>query len=392
MTKNGFAAKLKGFAGTSGPGPALLVNGVLLGGLALLALICSKDRFHYYSLVQEDGLVEWVTVVSLVLTSVLSMACAHRWHRILQRVPWFYIGLGLFCIFFAGEELSWGQRLFSYQPPDYFLEYNSQQELNVHNLFKHILRTKYLLMCILVVYGALLPVLNAIFVPIRRFLHRLGVVTPPLALLPGWLTTFFVLREYPWKYTGEVAECLFALGLFFMVMIRRREIDGPDERLPPDSRRSVMLQMTVGTAAVLLVASIIPVLISMARADPEKIELARAEAVRLKADWFSQGEADDDIPSGCKTHIRIFTWVRKHDYDEFSKGRFIQDLPLESGSGEASRRSFFLDPWNSPYWIRHVCGDEEDRVYIYSFGPNRRRDSDKTGLKGDDVGVGFAAP
>ncbi|MFC1889181.1 hypothetical protein ACFL4G_05435 [Thermodesulfobacteriota bacterium] len=392
MAKNSLLAKLKGLAGPFGPGPALLVNGVLLGGLALLSLIHSTDRSLYYILVREDGLVEWMTVASLVLTGVLTVVCAHRWYRILQRFPWFYIGLGLFCVFFAGEELSWGQRLLSYQPPDYFLEHNSQQELNVHNLFKHILRTKYLLMGILVGYGVLLPALNAFFGPVRRFLHRLGVVTPPLALLPGWLTTYFVLREYQWKYTGEVAECLFALGLYFMVFIRLRQIDPEGERQKPHGSRSISLQMGAGTAAVLVVAWSIPSLLSVARADPAKIELARAEAVRLKSDWFSQRAADDDAPSGCRTHIRIFTWVNKHDYDAFRKGLFFRGQAIEDGSGEASRGKFFVDPWNNPYWVRQVCGDEEDMVYIYSFGPNGRRDSDKEGLKADDVGVAFAVP
>jgi hypothetical protein len=59
---------------------------------------------------------------------------------------------------------------------------------------------------------------------------------------------------------------------------------------------------------------------------------------------------------------------------------------------------YYLDRWNQPYWIafqRTARG--EGRLLLYSFGPNRRRDSDLDGLAradraqdllgGDDLGV-----
>ena len=51
------------------------------------------------------------------------------------------------------------------------------------------------------------------------------------------------------------------------------------------------------------------------------------------------------------------------------------------------RTRFFLDPWNTPYWIRHKCNDEEEIAFVYSFGPNRRRDSSRWKIRGDDVGA-----
>ena len=58
----------------------------------------------------------------------------------------------------------------------------------------------------------------------------------------------------------------------------------------------------------------------------------------------------------------------------------LVDLPEE-------RADYFLDPWNSPYWIRHRCSSKRQRITIYSFGPNRRRDSDSRELRGDDIGA-----
>ena len=61
--------------------------------------------------------------------------------------------------------------------------------------------------------------------------------------------------------------------------------------------------------------------------------------------------------------------------------------------GDAQRRTYFLDPWNNPYWIR-MQGDSP--IYLYSFGPNRRLDTvlgnadgvpTESEVKGDDIGV-----
>ena len=43
------------------------------------------------------------------------------------------------------------------------------------------------------------------------------------------------------------------------------------------------------------------------------------------------------------------------------------------------RRGYLLDPWSNPYWILKEKGSA--RVVIYSFGPNRRRDTNTRPLQ-----------
>jgi len=64
---------------------------------------------------------------------------------------------------------------------------------------------------------------------------------------------------------------------------------------------------------------------------------------------------------------------------------------VESGL-PPSRATYFLDPWNSPYWIRIRCDalDRPSGAFVYSFGPNRRRESGEGGPAGDDVGLFLA--
>ncbi len=109
-------------------------------GLVLLVLIpgfylffTAVPKFEQY--VQEDGIVEWLTVLGLLLGSFV---CFIRFAKLLRKKStWFLFvtfGLGLFLFFAAGEEISWGQRIFGISTPEYFKENNAQQETNLHNL------------------------------------------------------------------------------------------------------------------------------------------------------------------------------------------------------------------------------------------------------------------
>jgi hypothetical protein len=60
-----------------------------------------------------------------------------------------------------------------------------------------------------------------------------------------------------------------------------------------------------------------------------------------------------------------------------------------TAQGDEDRATFLIDPWNSPYWarIRPRSRTRETVITLYSFGPNRRRDSTRTELRGDDIGT-----
>ena len=359
--------------------PILIANLLAIGTIGGLWLTEAYASDIYVQLAQEDGVVEWATVLALAPALVLAIRGFRRARAHGGAAWWFYGGLALFCVFFAGEEISWAQRLFAYRPPEYFLEHNTQQELNVHNLFKHVVRTKYLLMALMVGWGLVLPAIAAVGRPIRALLDRLGLVAPPLWLAPAFAANLALIYIYPWDYTGEIAECVFALLIFSTLALRAA--DRPARWL------------LTGGMVIAATAAVTPgVLLRLAAPDdPAGIELARAEAVRLRRDWARQTQLDDDIPSGCRTHIRIYTWARKHNYERFLDGTFTQAAPAdrEADREAGARFRFFLDPWNNPYWIRHVCRRGREKVYIYSFGPNRRRDSSRRKLRGDDVGIVF---
>ena len=164
---------------------AVLSNSVILLVLVTAGVLSSVDPDLFYRAGQEDGVLEWATFWAFVLAAFAYFRnAAYDW-RTAGGVPWFAVGLGLFCAFVALEEISWGQRLFGYQPPDYFLEENFQQEFNLHNVTSTSLR-KFILLLILAGYGVVSALLSLV-PPIRKLMRRLRIVPAPVGLIPSFL-------------------------------------------------------------------------------------------------------------------------------------------------------------------------------------------------------------
>jgi hypothetical protein len=82
----------------------------------------------------ELGLVENLTVFLLVLSLFMTIYVMLRFGESLHIVvKVFLLFYCMGCIYFAGEEASWGQHWLGWETGDYFLAVNDQQETNFHN-------------------------------------------------------------------------------------------------------------------------------------------------------------------------------------------------------------------------------------------------------------------
>lgn len=88
----------------------------------------------------EDGFFENVGFLGLFVASILFLVAAHRSRKPehkannppLKQIS--YIVLALILFFGAGEEISWGQRIFGIETPELLQKDNAQDEINIHNL------------------------------------------------------------------------------------------------------------------------------------------------------------------------------------------------------------------------------------------------------------------
>ena len=114
-----------------------LISAITISVFLLFAIYLARfnhDAFRH-EFVIEDGFIEWCTVAVLFLAMLV---CGKRFLALRNvRPPLFLfvtLLLTLLCLFGAGEEISWGQRVFGLETPDYLKDKNAQGELGVHNL------------------------------------------------------------------------------------------------------------------------------------------------------------------------------------------------------------------------------------------------------------------
>ena len=90
--------------------------------------------------IPEDHYFELMTSLALFATSCLFFygfwiarkSVAKTKVSLIKQVV--YLGLALLFFFGAGEEISWGQRIFGFETPETVAQVNKQEEFNAHNL------------------------------------------------------------------------------------------------------------------------------------------------------------------------------------------------------------------------------------------------------------------
>lgn len=115
-------------------------RGYLMVGILSLVVLASYaivflDQDQILFLCQEDGPIETAGALCFLLGS-FAFLLAFFWliptSQTRRRRSFFILALVLFVCF--GEEISWGQRLFRWKTPDWFLKHNAQKEISIHNL------------------------------------------------------------------------------------------------------------------------------------------------------------------------------------------------------------------------------------------------------------------
>lgn len=338
----------------------LFANALVLAVFAYALFLVVRTPDFYYMSVQEDEYIEWASFWSFLIAAVAAIVRGRNDGA--GRLPWFMYGLALFCFVVAMEEISWGQRLIGYRPPAYFLAHNFQQEFNFHNVIDTDYR-KLALYVTVAGYGVVLPLLSLV-APVRRVFERIGIVPPPPGMVPLFAATLLVYVTYPLSYSGEWVELMLGLGMLFALL--------------PAGAKSVLAAW-----AVVMVLGIASATVTRLQRDdnPALLAAAQLEIDAIRRD-FESGRAW----ARCNVHKRLYTYVVEYEQFGLQQGEFASFV--SQGMPEA-RAEYLLDPWNSPYWIRHRCNRETrtEVLFVYSFGPNRRRESTATEILGDDVGT-----
>ncbi len=199
---------------------AILFQFVLFG----LYFAHTNNTYFESVFVVEDGLVEWLTVLWLILTAGL---CIKRFTSLQGKRPKFFLAMLLIFsaifIFGAGEEISWGQRLLNVQSSDFFQTHNAQGETNLHNLVvsgKKINKMIFgvALGIIIGVYCLLLPTLARKYKPVMKLVQKFAVPIPRGRHVLAYLLLFLLVEINPSPKRGELIEFGGTL-IFFLIFL-----------------------------------------------------------------------------------------------------------------------------------------------------------------------------
>ena len=350
----------------------------------------------YFAFMQEDYIGEWITFYAFACCTLI--ICAHLWCSRRDYFSFFSLNfliplvVAAFCLFAAGEEISWGQRIFSFMPPDFFLEQNYQQELNIHNLFKGDglwgikIESKHIVMLTAFFYGILFPLVTRLIAPLKIFNKH----APAFYLLPFFLLVIAMEQVYPLDLTGEGCELF--LGILFLIHIF--------DAYPVNISNSVIWKKFYTLPALKVLVFILgimsaPLLNLIIYGSEAKAQAVIMQELQLlQKDFLNRKAPKAKILGRRRVHKRIYSAIEQNYFrlpqdSLFLEGRQTPADP-DNGTVRNDRRGYFLDPWNNPYWVYYYR--KKKRMIFYSFGPNRKRDSNLSkdpNLVGDDIGIIF---
>lgn len=183
---------------------------ITLLGFGAFALIAAIDPTRFDHLARKDnfantGLIEHLTVAVLVPGIIAAIYTLIRFRRLLP-TGWAQLWLLLWtlaCIYFAGEECSWGQWYLEFETPEELTGLNDQGEFNLHNMSSWLdQKPRTLVEVFVIVAGFLMPL-------VLHFKRDSGEDQ----------NDGFVGKHLPW--TLAPAMCWAAAGVFFVQRIAK---------------------------------------------------------------------------------------------------------------------------------------------------------------------------
>lgn len=163
---------------------------------------------------REDGFFEWMTALFFLLSSITFFIVFWRTKNI------FLLGLAFIFFMGAGEEISWGQRVFGFSTPESINKVNVQHEFNLHNLevfndsgidrgkkkgFERLLEINMLFRLFSVTFCMLIPLFFLYMKPKWKMNKKLQMPVAPFTIgmffLISW-ATFYSLKWYIFPHTS----------------------------------------------------------------------------------------------------------------------------------------------------------------------------------------------
>lgn len=193
----------------------------------ILEATLSGDTLSH--LLSENGPYEAVQALLMLFSFLFALFCFFKKDIAQTYLLRFWFGLAAVCsLYVAGEEVSWGQHIWDWITPEFWMPYNDQQETNLHNTSSWFDQKPRLILILGIVIGTLIiPVLKKY--NLVRFPDNLDMLLPSkklsvialLVVVPQIFEKIFESMGMPiFARFSEVQEAyIFYFVFLYLVML-----------------------------------------------------------------------------------------------------------------------------------------------------------------------------
>lgn len=165
----------------------------------------------------EDGWIESLTAGFCAVAGMSFIFLAFTYPPLKGKKKAFTLCWAAFCLLIAAEEISWGQRIFNIETPDYVSEINWQNELNIHNVIigGFTLNSRRVFTLVTFMIGITFPAI-ALFPRGKRIIQNYSFPVMPFIWIPVMVGSFVYMKYYYFhgqNFTNEIKELIFAAAL-----------------------------------------------------------------------------------------------------------------------------------------------------------------------------------
>lgn len=203
----------------------------LIGAVLVAASRVSRPLFTFITM--EDGPLEYPQFLCYFTAAVFAAGVAYK--RLRAGHPWqalMFLAFGLGSFVIAGEEISWGQRIFGWQTPEDLAAINHQGETTVHNI-RWVQELLGVLLTVASGVAIALPFASKKYIFEKRWDQGNFLMAPPFFLATCFFAMFaykivrfvaFPASEFTVTKYGEWPELCFAAGLALFAYLNYRRL------------------------------------------------------------------------------------------------------------------------------------------------------------------------
>ena len=200
----------------------LFVFAIVLGGVISSQI---SRTFYEATYSVEDGFAEWLTVLALMMGAGINFYRAYILRPFRSKT--FIVMLTLLgCLFVFGllEEISYGQRIFGFESPEWFKEHNTQEEFNLHNLKLEGLRINKVIFgtflgILIGIYFLIMPALYRKMEKVKNVVDNLALPVPKMFHIGAYILLALLGEAVNSPKKGEMLE-FGGCWIFFLMTIR----------------------------------------------------------------------------------------------------------------------------------------------------------------------------